>query len=80
MHLAKSSVRPVVNAGTLGAGAPVVSTAEDTVSLGVSILAIVAPLVALIALILLAYATFRLVRAARARRRRRLAGRRAGPV
>ena len=30
VHSGKASVRPVVNAGTLGTGAPVVSTAEDT--------------------------------------------------
>lgn len=70
VHLTKATVRPVVNAGTLGAGAPVVSTAEDTVSLGMSLLAILAPVIALIALVLLAFASLRLVKAARARRKR----------
>lgn len=78
VHLTKAAVRPVVNAGTLGAGAPVVSTAEDTVSLGMSLLALLAPVVALVSLVLLAYVAFRLLRAARARRRARRAGPAAG--
>ncbi|GAA1570435.1 DUF4126 domain-containing protein [Actinomadura kijaniata] len=71
VHLGKASVRPAVNAGTLGAGAPVVSTVEDGVSLGMSVLAILAPVVALIALLMFAYVALRLVRYAHRRRRRR---------
>ncbi|MQA97175.1 MAG: DUF4126 family protein [Streptosporangiales bacterium] len=71
MHLAKTSIRPLVNAGTLGAGAPVVSVAEDTASLGMSLLAILAPLVVLLALALLAYLAYRLIRTVRHRRRQR---------
>ncbi|WP_030144839.1 DUF4126 domain-containing protein [Spirillospora albida] len=70
VHAAKASARPFVNAGTAGTGAPVVSTAEDTVSLVMSITAIVAPIVALILLLLLAYAAFRLIRRRRRKRRR----------
>ncbi|MGK5552882.1 DUF4126 domain-containing protein [Actinomadura kijaniata] len=71
VHLGKASVRPVVNAGTLGTGAPVVSAVEDGVSLGMSVLAVLAPVVALIALVMFAYVALRLVRYACRRRRRR---------
>jgi uncharacterized membrane protein len=73
VHLTKASVRPVVNAGTLGTGAPVVSAVEDGVSLGMSIVAILAPIVALIAVLVFGFVAFRLVRRVRARRRRRRA-------
>ncbi|KAB2342693.1 DUF4126 domain-containing protein [Actinomadura rudentiformis] len=71
VHLTKTSLRPVVNAGTLGTGAPVVSTVEDTVSLGMSVLAVLAPVIALIGVIMLAFVSFRMLRAFRRRRRRR---------
>jgi membrane protein implicated in regulation of membrane protease activity len=64
-------VRPVVNGGTLGTGTPVVSALEDTISLGMSLLAILLPVAALIFLIILVYAAMRLLRRLRARRRRR---------
>ncbi|MFG2000223.1 DUF4126 domain-containing protein [Spirillospora sp. NPDC048911] len=67
VHLTKSSIRPVVNAGTLGTGAPVVSTVEDTVSLGMSVLAVLAPIVALISVVLLAFVAFRLLKRVRRR-------------
>jgi uncharacterized protein DUF4126 len=73
VHLAKTSIRPVINAGTLGTGAPVVSTVEDSVSLGMTLLALLAPVVALVALVLLVFAAWRLLRAARPRRRRKAA-------
>jgi uncharacterized membrane protein len=73
VHLAKASVRPVINAGTLGMGTPFVSAAEDTVSLGLSLLAVLLPVVALILLIVFAWTLVRLIRAVRARRRRRAA-------
>ncbi|HEV7936136.1 MAG TPA: DUF4126 domain-containing protein, partial [Actinomadura sp.] len=47
------TVRPVVNGGTLGTGTPVVSALEDTISLGMSLLAILLPVAALIFLIIL---------------------------
>ncbi|NEA23218.1 DUF4126 domain-containing protein [Actinomadura bangladeshensis] len=72
VHATKASVRPVANAGTMGAGAPVLSTAEDAASLVMSVLAIIAPVIGLIALLLTGYAGFRLLR----RRRRRRAARR----
>lgn len=70
VHLAKTGVRPVINAGTLGLGTPIVSTAEDTVSLSLSLVAVLLPVVALILLIIFAWVLVRLIRAVRARRRR----------
>ncbi|RFU40468.1 DUF4126 domain-containing protein [Actinomadura logoneensis] len=70
VHTTKATVRPVVNAGTLGTGAPVVSVVEDVASLGMSLLAILAPVLALVALVAFAYVTLRLWRRARRRRRR----------
>ncbi|GAA1825059.1 DUF4126 domain-containing protein [Actinomadura chokoriensis] len=72
VHAAKASVRPVANAGTMGAGAPVLSTAEDTAALVMSVLAIIAPVIGLIVVLAVGYAGFRLLR----RRRRRRAARR----
>ncbi|MEU5989409.1 DUF4126 domain-containing protein [Spirillospora sp. NPDC047418] len=72
VHATKASVRPVANAGTMGAGAPLLSTIEDAASLVMSVLAILAPIIGLIAVLLAGYAGFRLLR----RRRRRRAARR----
>jgi len=55
VHTGKVAARPVVNMGTAGFGAPVVSTAEDGASVGLSLAALFAPLVCLVALILLAW-------------------------
>ena len=73
VHLAKSSVRPVINAGTLGIGTPFVSAAEDTVSLSLSLLAVLLPIVALILLVMCLWALMRLIRSLRVRRRKRAA-------
>jgi uncharacterized protein DUF4126 len=43
VHLLKATARPVLNAVTAGAGAPVVSTAEDATSVLMSLVAIVVP-------------------------------------
>ncbi|MFV0464233.1 MAG: DUF4126 domain-containing protein [Nostocoides sp.] len=53
VHSGKMAARPVVNAGTAGFGAPVVSTMEDSASLGLSIVALVAPILTVIALLLI---------------------------
>jgi len=37
VHSGKMAARPAINAGTLGAGAPVVSTMEDGASIGLSL-------------------------------------------
>ena len=55
VHTGKVAARPVVNMGTAGFGAPVVSTAEDGASVGLSLAALFAPLLCLVALILLAW-------------------------
>ena len=45
VHATKAAVRPVVTAGTLGVGNPVVSTIEDVTAVTVSLGAILLPLV-----------------------------------
>ncbi|PPL20543.1 DUF4126 domain-containing protein [Microterricola pindariensis] len=50
VHLVKLSVRPIANALTAGAAAPVLSAAEDVSSVVLSVLAILAPLLALLAM------------------------------
>lgn len=71
VHAAKASARPVLNVATGGAAAPAVSTAEDVVSAGLSLAALLAPLLALILLALVAGWLVRLVlrRGARADQR-----------
>ncbi len=54
VHSGKMAARPAINAGTLGAGAPVVSTMEDGASLGLSLIAIFIPVLMILALLLLA--------------------------
>jgi len=55
VHTGKMAARPAINVGTVGAGAPVVSTVEDIGSLGLSLVALMAPLLVILALILLAW-------------------------
>lgn len=72
VHTLKATARPVINAGTAGVGAPVVSTAEDAGSLGMSLIAVFLPVLVIVALllfVLFAWWTFRRVRRLRARRR-----------
>jgi hypothetical protein len=47
VHGTKAAARPVINGLTLGAGAPVVSTIEDGVSVSVSLVAILLPVLVL---------------------------------
>jgi uncharacterized membrane protein YhaH (DUF805 family) len=54
VHGGKTVARPVINAGTLGFGAPVVSTVEDGASAGLSVAALFFPLLAIVLLVLLA--------------------------
>ena len=44
VHSGKMAARPIINAGTLGAGAPVASTVEDGASVGLSLIAIFLPI------------------------------------
>ena len=53
VHAGKATVRPVVNAATLGAGAPVVSTVEDGTSVGLSLAAVFVPVLVLVLLVAL---------------------------
>lgn len=43
VHATKAAARPVVNASTLGVGAPVVSVVEDLTSLAASLFAVLLP-------------------------------------
>lgn len=70
VHSGKTVARPVLNAGTLGVAAPVVSTAEDGASFGLSLVAILVPLLVIVALALLAWLLVAMVRRARRLRRR----------
>jgi hypothetical protein len=71
VHGLKTAARPMINAGTAGAGAPVVSTAEDAGALGMSLIAVFLPLLVIVALALFALAawwTIGKIRRFRARR------------
>jgi len=71
VHSGKMAARPAINAGTLGAGAPVVSTAEDGASLGLSLVAIFIPVLVVVALVALAWLLIWLWLKVRRWRRRR---------
>ncbi|MEV6926209.1 DUF4126 domain-containing protein [Dactylosporangium sp. NPDC051485] len=53
VHGMKAATRPVVNATTVGFGAPIVSTIEDVLSVALSLVAIVLPVVVLLFLVLI---------------------------
>ena len=55
VHTGKMAARPVINVGTVGAGAPVVSTVEDGASIGLTFLALLAPVLVVVALAVLAW-------------------------
>lgn len=79
VHILKALVRPVLNAMTLGVGAPFVSTAEDVTSVTMSLAAILLPVLVLLFLTGLAlFFWWAMRRRARRRAARRL--RRAGPA
>lgn len=48
VHATKAVARPAINVSTAGVGAPVVSTAEDSVSLVASLLAVLAPVLLIV--------------------------------
>lgn len=70
VHTGKAAARPVVNAATVGVGAPVVSTVEDGTSLGLSLVALFLPVLVILVLAVLAAAMFWLWRLRRRKRRR----------
>ena len=71
VHTGKVASRPMINAGTLGAGGPVVSAAEDTASVGLSLVAIFMPVLVVLALALLVVGLVVLYRRVRRWRRPR---------
>lgn len=73
-HLIKSLGRPVINAVTGGAGAPVASTLEDIGSVLLTLLAITVPVIALLALIATVWLLARRIARARAQRVSQLNG------
>jgi len=68
VHAAKATARPVVNAATLGVGAPVVSIAEDLTAVAASVVAILAPFLVLVVALLAGYVAYRMVRRAKRRK------------
>ena len=68
VSLTKSAVRPVANIGTAGMAAPVLSTAEDVVSVGLVFSAILVPALVLVALLVLAVVIFQVWRWRRRRK------------
>ena len=71
VHSGKMAARPVLNAGTAGVAAPVVSTVEDGFSIGLSLVAIFLPILVIVLLALIAWLIASLWRRARRRRGRR---------
>ena len=71
VHAVKASARPVVNASTAGAGAPVVSTLEDVGAVIVTVLALLVPVLA--AIVIIAVVVVAIVTIGRWRRRHRAA-------
>lgn len=61
-HLAKALARPVVNATTLGVGAPVVSAVEDATSLSLSLAALLVPVLVALLLVVAVVVAVGLVR------------------
>jgi hypothetical protein len=74
VHLVKMTARPVLNATTAGAAAPLVSTAEDAASTGLALAAVLLPVLVLVVLALAFVLLFRLYRRVRRRERPAVAG------
>ena len=51
IHAGKAIVRPIINIGTAGIGAPLVSTVENAVSITLSVVAVLAPILGVILLL-----------------------------
>lgn len=71
VHLLKAGGRTVVNATTAGLGAPVASTAEDALTVGLSLAALLLPVLVLLLLVVLVVLLVRGARRHAARRRDR---------
>jgi hypothetical protein len=72
VHATKAAARPVVNATTMGIGAPVVSVLEDVTSAVASLLAIFAPLLFVVFTAVIIYLFVRLYRRIKRRRAARV--------
>ncbi|GGK31817.1 hypothetical protein GCM10008955_27140 [Deinococcus malanensis] len=68
VHATRTVVRPVATATTGGLANPVVSSAEDGLSLGVSLLAVFVPVLAVVLLVVILFLAARLWRRLRGRR------------
>jgi uncharacterized membrane protein len=79
VHAGKATARPAANLSTFGVGAPVVSTVEDGVSVGLSFIALFAPLLVILALVVLVIGFGWLGWRIRGRRRRRRVAEPASP-
>ncbi|MGV8977449.1 MAG: DUF4126 domain-containing protein [Cellulomonas sp.] len=73
VHGAQATARPIITATTLGMGRPVVSTAEDATSVGLSSAAVLAPVLVVLGVTALVMIWFSL-------RRRLVAPPRIGPL
>ncbi|MGB3828830.1 MAG: DUF4126 domain-containing protein [Ornithinimicrobium sp.] len=71
VHTGKAVTRPLINGATFGLGAPVASVAEDTASVGLSLMAIFVPFLVIFALIALLWTLFAVWRRGRRRKRSR---------
>ncbi|MGP4054359.1 DUF4126 domain-containing protein [Mycobacterium sp. 4D054] len=68
VSLTKSTVRPAANVATGGVAAPVLSTTEDVISIGLAFVAILVPILVLVITVALAWAAVRLIRRRRSPR------------
>ena len=73
IHSMKAAARPVINATTVGVGAPVASTAEDIVSVLLSFAAIIFPVLVIIFLVAIIWAFVALRRRRKRRKAEKLA-------
>lgn len=69
VHVVKALSRPVANAVTAGAAAPLVSSFEDVGAVVLTVLAIVVPILVIAAIVIGLILTVMMIRAARRRRR-----------
>jgi hypothetical protein len=68
VHATKATARPVMNVATVGLAAPVVSTAEDATSTGLSFVSIIVPILVVVFLIVMIWLFFRWRKRRRQRR------------
>lgn len=73
VHLAKMAIRPVLNAMTFGAAAPVASAAEDVGSVALTVFAILAPILVIFAIAGIIWIFIAIYRRAKQKKAARLA-------